>query len=140
MEELFVYAVLLYNKIIPKEEYQHKLDKLFLENPFDDVLLELEYMQDIKEHILYIRTNFDYNNFNHDIFGKILMKKLKEYYENVEIQVFADRMWLLWKTLPDNIQEEEPFHTMTYADECLIWGDEVQTKELYEKMLNYYNI
>lgn len=139
MEELFAYAVLLYEGIIPKEDYQYKLDKLFLENSFDDILLELEYMQDMQEHILYIRANFDYNNFNHDIFGRTLMKKLKEYYENVEIQAFADRMWLLWETLPGNIQEEEPFHTLSYIDECLVCGDEMQAKGLCENMLNYYN-
>ncbi|MCI8408674.1 MAG: hypothetical protein HFJ09_05305 [Lachnospiraceae bacterium] len=136
MEELFTYAILFDEGLISKDDYQHKLDKLFLENPFDDVLLDLEYMQNIQEHIPYIRANFNYNNFNHNVFGRTLMEKLKEYYENVEIHTFADRMWLLWESLPGNIQDEEPFHTLSYADD---WGDEVQAKEIYENMLNYYN-
>lgn len=44
LEELLVYALLLGEDIVSEEEYQHRLDSLFIENPTDDILLELEFM------------------------------------------------------------------------------------------------
>lgn len=140
MEELLVYALLLYEGFDIEEEYQKCLDELFVDNPTDDDLLELEFMcSDIKKTIIYIRTHVDYNNFNHNIFGRILMQKLKVYYESMQLRKFADRMFLLWEGLPGNIQCKEPFHALSYADDPLSWGDEEQTRELYEAMLNYYD-
>ena len=55
MEELLVYAILLYQNLTPENEYKNRLDKLFLENPENDDLLYLEWEPDIKESILYIR-------------------------------------------------------------------------------------
>lgn len=68
----------------------------------------------------------------------LLMKKLKEYYANTEIKVFAGKMYSLWESLPGNIQDEQPFFVLCYADDPLSWGDEKQTRELYEHMLNFY--
>ena len=42
MEELFVYLILLYEKIITYDLYQKKLDSLFIENPNNEILLNLE--------------------------------------------------------------------------------------------------
>lgn len=140
MEELLVYAFLLGEGLEVEEEYQIRLDNLFVNNPTDDDLLELEYLSsDLKESVIYIRTHFDYENFNQDVFGRALMQELKKCYENTELKIFARKMYLLWKNLPDNIQHVEPFFILCYADDPLSWGDEKQTRELYEKMLNYYD-
>ena len=37
-----------------------------------------------------------------------------------------------------NIQNIEPFQALCYADDSLSWGDEDQTKNIYEYALNYY--
>ena len=42
MEELFVYAVLCSIGYEKYDEYKEKLDQLFLQNPQDEVLLDLE--------------------------------------------------------------------------------------------------
>ena len=47
-------------------------------------------------------------------------------------------MYGLWESLPGNIQDIEPFWTLSYADEPLSWGDEEQTRDIYEYMLDYY--
>ena len=47
-------------------------------------------------------------------------------------------MYSLWESLPGNIQNIEPFFTLSYADDPLSWGDEEQTRNIYEYMLNYY--
>lgn len=84
MEELFVYAVLLYEEIILKDLYQEKLHALFLKHPESGVFLELEWEADIKQ--------------------------------------FANKMYSLWKNLPDKLQDEQPFFQLSYADDPLSWG------------------
>lgn len=139
MEELFVYAILFYEELAMENEYRERLDELFINDPENDDLLYLEWETDIKKAILYIRTHMDYNKLDREQFGRILMSRLKTVYEKCsDINYFADRMYRLWKILPGNIQDIEPFWTLCYADEPLSWGDEEQAKSLYEKMLNYY--
>lgn len=49
MEELFVYAILLYEEFVTGNEYRKRLDELFLNNPENDNLLYLEWETDIKK-------------------------------------------------------------------------------------------
>lgn len=140
MEELFVYAILWSEELVTENEYYTRLDELFLGNPENDDLLYLEWETDIKKAIIYVRTHTDYKNLDIERFGRILMSKLKAVYINCsDIKYFASRMYNLWESLPGNIQNIEPFWTLCYADEPLSWGDEKQTRDIYEYMLNYYN-
>ncbi len=139
MEELLVYAILLYEKLTTEDEYNKRLDELFLDNPENDDLLSLEWETDIANAVIYIRTHVDYSSVDYEQFGRILMSKLKVFYESCpNIKKFADRMYGLWESLPGNIQQIEPFFSLSYADEPLSWGDEEQTRGIYESMLNYY--
>ena len=139
MEELLVLAILLYGEIVTEDEYNKRLDELFLENLENEDLLYLEWETDIKRAIIYLRTHIDYNAIDGEQFGKILMDRLKVYYKNcADIESFASRMFSLWESLPGNIQDREPFFALSYADEPLSWGDEKQSRDIYEKMLNYY--
>ena len=138
MEELLVFALLLCEGILSEDEYWKRLDELFLESPEDDNFLYLEWETNIKKAIAYI-TNIDYAIFDYGLFGKILMEKLRIYYEQcLDIKNFSERMYLLWEDLPFDIQDKQPFYTLCYADDALSWGDEEQTRKLYEVMLNYY--
>ncbi len=139
MEELLVYAILLYEKLTTEDEYNKRLDELFLDNPENDDLLSLEWETDIANAVIYIRTHVDYSSVDYEQFGRILMSKLKVFYESCpNIKKFADRMYGLWESLPGNIQQIEPFFSLSYADDPLSWGDEEQTRGIYESMLNYY--
>lgn len=139
MEELLAYAILLYEKLVTENEYNKRLDELFLSNPENDDLLYLEWETDIKKVIIYVRTHLDYDNLDLEQFGRILMSKLKTVYVNCsDIKHFAGRMYSLWESLPRNMQKIEPFWALCYADEPLSWGDEEQTRSIYEDMLNYY--
>lgn len=82
MEELFVYILLQCNEIIEEDEYSKKLDELFLENPKDDALLYLEWETDIKKAYTYIWSHIDFETVDEKRVGKILMNRLKIYYEN----------------------------------------------------------
>ena len=139
MEELFVYAILLYEGFVTEHEYNKRLDELFLSNPENDDLLYLEWETNIKKAIIYIKTNVDYKKLDLEQFGRILMSNLKRVYVNCsDIRYFASRMYSLWKSLPGEIQNVEPFWILSYADDPLSWGDEEQTRNIYEHMLNYY--
>ena len=139
MEELLVYAILLYEGLVTEIEYSKQLDKLFLNNPENDDLIYLEWETDIKKAIIYVRTHIDYKNLDIERFGRILMSKLKDtYVKYSDIKCFANRMYSLWESLPGNIQDVEPFWTLCYADDPLSWGDEKQTRIIYEHMLSYY--
>lgn len=139
MEELLVFASLLYEEMVTTDEYNKRLDELFLDNPGNDDLLYLEWETDIKKAITYIRTHIDYNTFDYEQFGRILMNKLKVIYNNCsDIKNFANQLYDLWESLPGTIQDREPFFTLCYADDPLSWGDEQQTRNIYENMLNYY--
>ena len=139
MEELLVYIILLYEKLVTEDEYNKRLDELFLNIPENDDLLYLEWETDIKKAIIYVRTHIDYNHLDTEQFGRILMSRLKAVYVNCpDIKRFEGRMYSLWESLPGNIQNIEPFWTLSYADDPLSWGDEEQTRNIYEHMLNYY--
>ena len=139
MEELLVFAILLYQEMVTIDEYDRRLNELFLDDPENDDLLYLEWETDIKKAIVYIRTHIDYNTLNCEQFGRILVSKLKVIYEQCsDIRNFAGQMYCLWESLPGNIQDREPFFTLCYADDPLSWGDEEQTRKIYENMLNYY--
>lgn len=139
MEELLVFALLLYEDMVTEDEYNKRLNKLFLDNPEDDGLLYLEWETDIKKAVTYIRTHIDYDVLDYGQFGRNLMDKLSECYKNCsDIKSFAGQMYNLWETLPGVIQDREPFFTLCYADDPLSWGDEEQTRNIYENMLDYY--
>lgn len=139
-EELFVYAILFCEGIaLTEERYHRKLDALFLENPGDETLLYLEWETNMKQAAGYIRNYMDGQTPDHERFGRILMENLREYYDACpDIRTFAGRMYGLWERLPGNLQDRQPFWTLSYADDPLSWGDEDQTRGLYEAMLNYY--
>ncbi len=139
MEELLVYAILLYEGFVTENEYSKRLDELFLSDSENDDLLYLEWETDIKKAIIYIRAHIDCNHLDFERFGRILMSKLKVAYINCsDIKYYASRMYSLWESLPGNIQGIEPFWMLCYGDEPLSWGDEEQTRNIYEHMLDYY--
>ena len=134
-----VYAILLYEELVTEDEYNKRRDELFLSTPEDDDLLYLEWETDIQKVIIYIRTRIDYNNLDLERFRRILMSKLKAVYVKCsDIKHFAGHSHSLWESLPGNIQNIEPFWALNYADDPLSWGDEEQTRNIYEHMLNYY--
>lgn len=139
MDELIMYAVLCSIGYEKYDEYREKLDQLFLQNPQDEVLLDLE-GRSYKDAMLHLYYLFNDSQLDVVQFGKKLMNKLKDIYvaEN-SLEDFGKRMYQLWQCLPNELSEEEPFHILSYADDPLSWGDEKQCRELYEKAIYYYD-
>ncbi len=141
MEKLLAYAYLLGMDLISEAIYEEKLNELFLENPADEDLLELEFLSgNRKETVIYIRTHIDYNSMDFDRFGRVLFGLLKPIYVSMDIDSFGSAMYSLWENLPGNLQMVKPFWILSYADDPLSWGDEKQSREIYEEMLDYYEV
>ena len=139
MEELLAYAYLLEMDLISEAIYEKKLNELFLENPADEDLLELEFLnRNRKETVIYIQTHINYNDMDIDKFGRGLFELLKPIYASVDIHRFGRAMYLLWQKLPGKLPMVKPFLILSYADEPLSWGDEKQCRAIYEEMLGYY--
>lgn len=137
MEELFVYSLLYgagYKKV---NEYQEILDNLFLSNPEDKNFIDLE-ERPFKDAMLHLYDLMNTLSFDTDELGKKLMNKIKPIYEVSDIADFGKAMYNLWTLFPDKIKLKEPFHILSYADDCLCYGDEKQCRKLYERALNYY--
>ncbi len=138
MEELFVYALLYVIGYKKATEYQYALDKLFLNEPSNRELLDLEGMK-YKDAMLHLFQLMHTKPINSDEFGSFLMRMLKPVYCESNINDFGKKMYELWNNLPHSIYENEPFFIFCYADDCLSYGDEHQCRKLYEKALNYYD-
>lgn len=85
-----------------------------------------------------MRTNRLEKEVNWEQFGRMLVGELEKIYENSDLEWFADRTYRLWKSLPEQIQDIEPFWTLNDADEPLSWGDAAQSRALYETIFHYY--
>lgn len=139
MEELLVFALLLSEEIAAEDEYSKRLDELFLDDPKNDDLLYLECETSIKNAIIYIRAHVDYDDFDTERFGRFLMSRLRVFYRKAsDIRDFVKRAYSLWQSLPESIQREDPFFALSYADDPLSWGDEEQTRRIYEQILSHY--
>lgn len=140
MEELLAYAYLFGMDLIPEAIYEEKLNELFLQKPTDEDLLELEFLsRNRKETMVYIRIHLNYNSMDFDRLGRVLFRLLKPIYASVDIHRFGEAMYSLWENLPGNLQGMQLFWTLCYADDPLSWGDEKQSREIYEEMLEYYD-
>lgn len=144
MECLFAYSYLWAWGFFSAEEYNVLLDKMFSESPDKEVLLELEeYSSNYKDTFARLQRYFTYetNTFKSDKFGKTLFKGLEAVYNSdvYSIDEFGRRCYELWRMLPGYLSYEEPFFVLSYADDSLSWGDEKQTRKLYEAAFHFYN-
>lgn len=138
MEELFAYALLFSEGYDFWKQYSEQLDKLFLESPDNEEYLYLETLKSPKEAALHIIAVMSEASFDTDLFGRTLMKLIGQIYEKSDLADFGTRMYSLWVKLPKNIEQNEPFFTLCYADDYLSWNKE-QCRKLYEKAIHYYD-
>ena len=143
MEELYAELLLWYNGFHSPEQYNALLDEKFLNDSGNELYLDLEgCSSSLLDSMGRFKRYWDYEcpKFDLDLFGKRLFASLKLTYDmnRFELSDFGNRCCKLWHMLPNSIVEIEPFHTLIYADEPLSWGDEAQTRELYENTFTYY--
>ena len=142
VEQLLSCATLLSVGLISANEYNNILDKLFLEMPEDPLLLDLEFVSsDINKTVSIIQRYCAEHPVNYDVFGRYIISRLRQAYYNYGIDIigFTLKAYALWGALPSAIAFNEPFRTLSYADDPLSWGDDKQTRELYEEMFCFYD-
>jgi len=144
MESLLAYAFLLDVGLISSSNYTKYLNKLFGEASHDEFLLELQWCSsNIQKTTYLIFERAKTNEVNYHAFGESLMKLLKESYAQTDnLNDFSLKMISIYHKLPQELIQVEPFWSMSYAGEPLSWSppDVEQTKEIYEKMFNFYQI
>ena len=143
MERLICKALLWKNGLTDGSDYSRILDEIFLSDVNNELLLELEscsYDYDTAVDILQRFWKYECKNFSVDIFGRCLTKDLKKVYEsnNFPIEDFGRKCYSLWQQLPDELNTIEPFHTLSYANDPLSWGDEEQARKIYEEFFDFY--
>lgn len=139
MEILFAYALLMCEGYDVWDQYSEELDRLFLDDPQNDMYLYLETVTDRKKAVFYIISAINDISFDSGVFGPALMNLISDVYKTSNLGDFAKHMYSLWSNLPDEMQENEPFFTLSYADECLLYNDEKQCRELYESAIYYFD-
>lgn len=144
IESLLAYIYLWASGFCSEQEYNNYLHKLFLKNSDNNLLLTLEECSDnYKRTINLINSCFENKTLVFDIkdFGNALFINLKKVYNSnsLDITEFGKRIYKLWNLLPENLKYKEPFCTLNYADDALSFGDEKQTRELYENAFNFFN-
>lgn len=137
MEELFVFSLLYGIGCEDVTEYEKSLDVLFLRDPENETLLDLEERsyKDAMLHLYHLMCTVSFDTLE---FGQQLMLRLKPLYENCTFSDFAKKMHHLWSLLPDERKEEEPFSILSCANDCFYDGDVEQCRKLYKCALRYY--
>lgn len=137
MEELFICGIFADLNPTAENLYQKKLDALFLENPDNNTLLELELLSgNISESIIYI-TNHVYSDT--ELFKRNLAVYLEKLYNEMDIETFSKICYKIWLRLPENIAKDEYFFILNYADDFVSIGFENQAVKSFEKLFSHYN-
>lgn len=141
VEIILAYSLLVDVGLLNASEYENSFNKLFLKTPNSDFLSELAWcFSDMKKVKTLVFDYCEKNELDYDVFGSILMEKLSLAYfqENVDIHTFNSKLLEIWGGLPKKLMQIEPFWTMSYAGEPLLWGDIKQTRKLYNNMFDFY--
>lgn len=122
-----------------KEDYCAELDEMFLENPEDDFLLELEdCTRDAAVSVARLSALMS-GEFDVDIFGRELFSRLEKFCDSgaVSIKEFGRRGYNLWCQLPWGFNLDEPFYTLNWADD-FYYEVSGQQRGYYQNAFDYY--
>ncbi len=140
MEEILAYGLLMELDSTAEKLYNEKLDELFLKNPDNPDLLELELISgNTEESIIYITNHINFSDINIEIFEKKLVEFLKVLYSTMNIETFSELSYKLWNRLPCCISDREPLSVLCYAGDSLSWGDVVSARKNYERLFSCYD-
>lgn len=140
MEELIAEAVFYETGYSNPNGYQEALNALWTNasGELEQKLLELESL-DYKTAMDRLFEIRNHTTIDETAFGKHMLKRLRELYEILPINYFAERSYELWSNLPASLQEKAPFEVLNYAGDSLSYGNEKWCRELFEEVLNFYS-
>lgn len=139
MEEILALGMLIDWNDTAEKLYNKKLDELFLKNPDNPELLQLELIcGNIEESTIYITNHINSKNIDNETFEKSLVYYLKILYDSMDIEDFSDLSYKLWLRLPADISEKSPFSILNYTDDYVSIGFTDLAIKNYEKLFSYY--
>lgn len=141
MEKLAALCCLWAFGLGTKEDYSEELDRLFLEDPESDFLLELEVLSSDCLAAWKRISPLVESSLNVDVFGKELLAALEEVYNENRLSPleFGERRLHMLYNLPRKISDNEPFHSLFFADIPYDeYYDENRTREIYQHAFDYY--
>ena len=121
------------------DEYANALDAVLEKHPDNRFLRELECIDGAEQSAEFILSECEHAIVSPDDFGKGFLQLLRSVYQDTELSAFSKSMYELWGKLPDGVMNIEPFITLNYADDPLSYGDEAQTRRIYERLFEYYD-
>ena len=144
MEKLLVYAYLWRLSLNDGQEYNDHLDMLFLKDPDNYLLLELELLTDAESALKRLKRYFDFETgaFDAILFGKTLFFELGNVYHSrtVSIALFAEKCYELYTMLPVQVNDlEEPYDVLSYIDDMIEYNSLQEIEGTIDKMINYYS-
>lgn len=144
MEKLTALYCLWIAGFCEKSDYERELDEMFLKDPENDLLLELEGLSGDKQGTL-SKLAACINDENEDEFGRELFERLERYYgETGDIMSFgrlADRLReTLIFVLPFETVNSDPYYSLDLAVEELDpgWGDVFRARKLFQMAFDHY--
>lgn len=143
LEELFFYYVSIKTRFISFDTYKKWLDKTFLlSTSKEGVLLDLQ----LSTHSLEQTANFFQLYFNdklklidYHIVLKMIIQELKKQYNEECLQDITQKLYNIWRLLPEEISYEEPFLILNYIDDPWSYGDRNAVIRNIEALFNYYS-
>lgn len=141
MEELIICSFFADLNLKSEKLYQEKLDALFLENPENKHLLELELLSgNILESIIYITNHINLNNIKIELFKKNLAEYLKKLYLEMNIKTFSEICYKIWLRLPESVADDEYFMILNYANDYVSIGFENVAEKNFENLFSHYEL
>ena len=140
MERLYVLALMGGMGLECSEEFNAVLDELFMSNPSDSLLLDLEVSSQDSHSVWELVESsalFGPDALDLKLVERFFLKELEKVYHSnrCDIRDFASCAYAAWERLPESVMESEGLREMHYADDYLVfWGDEESTRECYEEM------
>lgn len=143
MEELLAEYFLWNTGLKTQHDYENLLHSLFLENPQNEFLMELEYnTNNYKNTAGHISTYLENNSsdLDLDVLGRKIVTELHKIYDLsiFNLHEFGKLCCELRWTIVNNFDElgfEKPFFLMSIADEI----NDNNKKEFYSEIFHYYD-
>ena len=139
MEKLVALCYVWASGLDDKTDYYAELDKLFLENPEDDFLLELEDLSgDCVAALARLLRIFE-KEISIDKFGAELLSALEKVYKENKftLEEFGKKCYNMWCELPRSFSFDYPFLSFCYTLDEPVFG-EMHAREWYQKVFDYY--
>ena len=129
MEFLYACCLLWALGFTAGESYADALHSSFRDRPESPTLFALEEaFPDTGRSLSLLEAvcTAEGSGFSQAAFAKALFTGLRAVYteNHFALPSFGQKCYVLWKALPSSLRDQEPFLTLSYAQDSLSWGDE----------------